>query len=74
MWDEVVEKAINIEAEAGLQSPFGTEEINSRCAKEYKPLVKKNNNNANWEYRNKVFNKDKKKAKFHNLSSSANQS
>ncbi len=72
MWDEVVEKAVDIEAKANLQPPFGTKKIDSRYLKGYRPSVKKDKNNAYWEHHNKVFNKDKDKAKSHN-SSSANQ-
>ena len=73
MWDKMVEKAINIEAKAGLQPPFKIKEIDSRYPKGYKPLVKKDKNNAYWEQRNEATNRDKKKAKSHNPSFSANQ-
>ncbi len=72
MWNEVVEKAVNIEVKASLSSPSMTREINSRCPKGYRPLVKKNKNNINWEHWDEVPNKDKDKVKSHN-SSSANQ-
>ena len=46
MWDEVVEKAIDIEAKAGLQPPFGIRKIDSRYPKRYWPSVKKNKDDA----------------------------
>ena len=70
----MVEKAIDAEAKASLQPPSGTRKIDSRCPERYKPLVKKNKDNAYWEQYNKAFNRDKEKAKSHNLSSFANQS
>ena len=70
-WKEVVEKAVNAEAKAGLQPHSMIREINSRCPKKHRPSIKKDKNDAYWEHRNEVF-KDKKKAKSH-LSSSANQ-
>lgn len=64
----MVKKAINTKAKASLQPSSGTREINSRYPKKYKPLVKKDKNDANQEHRNEVSNKDKDIAKFHNLS------
>ena len=75
-WDldawKVVEKAVNAEAKAGLQPHSMIKEIDSRYPKKYRPLVKKDKDDAYQEHRNKVFNKDKKKAKSH-PSFSANQ-
>ena len=72
-WDKMVEKAINIEAKASLQPPSGPRKIDSRCLKEYKPAVKKDENDTYWGHRNEASNKDKEKAKFHNPSSFTNQ-
>ena len=68
MWDKIVEKAIDAKVKASLQPLSGTREIDSRCSKDYKPLAKKNKDNASWEYHNKAFNKDKNKVKSHNFS------
>ncbi len=68
----MVEKVADIKEKANLQPPFGTRKIDSRCPKRYRLLVKKNKDDAYWEYRNEIFNKDKDKPKFHN-SSFANQ-
>ncbi len=67
MWDKVVEKAVNEEAKARIQSPSKTKKIDSRYPKSYWSLDKKNKDDANQEHRDKVF-KDKKKAKSHNSS------
>ena len=72
MWDKIVKKTVDIEANANLQPPFRTKKIDSRYPKEYKLLAKKDKNNASWEYCNEASNKDKDKAKSHN-SSSVNQ-
>ncbi len=69
MWDIVVKKAINIEANINLQSPSGIREIDSRYPKDYKLLVKKDKDNTNQEYQDEA---PKDKAKSHN-SFSANQ-
>ena len=69
----MVKKTIDAKAKTSLQSPFETRKIDSKCLKGYKPLVKKDKDNTYWKQRNKAFNRDKKKAKSHNLSSSANQ-
>ncbi len=45
-WDEVVEKAVNIEVKAYLQPLSETREIDSRCPNGYKPSVKNNKNDA----------------------------
>ena len=39
-WEEPVEKAVNAEAKAMLQSSFSTCEMDSRCPQEYKPVKK----------------------------------
>ena len=67
-----MKKVGDIEAKIYLQPLFYVRGIDSRCPKSYRLLVKKDKNNANWEYRNETFNKDKKKAKSYNPSS-ANQ-
>ena len=69
----MVENAVNIETKTGLQLPSGTKEIDSKYSKGYRPLVKKNEDDAYWEHCNKASNKEKKKAKSHNLFSFANQ-
>ncbi len=69
----MVEKAINAEAKASLQPPSGTRGINSRYPKRYRPLVKKDKDDAYREQRNEASNRDKEKTRFHNSSSSANQ-
>ena len=72
-WDKIVEKAVDVKAKASLQLPSGTREINSKCPKKYRPLVKKDMDDAYWEQRNKASNRNKKKAKSHNPSSFTNQ-
>ena len=71
MWNKVVEKVGDAKAKANLQPPFYVREIDSKCPKDYRPLVKKNKEDAHWEQHNKVS-KDKNKAKSHSPSS-ANQ-
>ena len=73
MCDKVVEKIVNAKAKASLQLPSRIREINFRYPKRYKPLVKKDKDNAYWKQRDKTSNKDKKKAQSHNPSSFANQ-
>ena len=51
MWDEVVAKAVDIEVKASLQPPFETRKIDFRYPKGYKPLVKKDNDDAYQEQR-----------------------
>ncbi len=70
MWDKVVKKAINMEAKSNLQLVSGTKEIDSRCLRHYRPLVKKDKDDANYKYRDKA---PKDKAKSYNFFS-ANQS
>ena len=60
-WDKIVENAVNVKVKACLQSPFKTREIDSRCPKKYKPLVKKDKDNPYQKQRNKASNRDKKK-------------
>ena len=67
----MVEKTEDAKAKANLQPYSKTKEINFMYPKSHRPLVKKDKNNANQEYRD--GNKDKDKAKFHNLSSSNSQ-
>lgn len=64
MWKKVVEKVINVKVKASLQPPFKTKEIDSRYPKSYKPLAKKDKNEANQEHGDR----DKNIAKSHNLS------
>ncbi len=71
MWEEVVEKAGDVEAKANLQPPFYVREIDSRYSKGHCPTAKKNKEDTYQESRNEAS-KDKDKAKSHN-SSSANQ-
>ena len=66
-WEEVVEKAVNIEGKASLNPHSMIREIDSRCPKEHRPSVKKDKDDAYWEYYDEAF-KDKKKAKSHLLS------
>lgn len=40
LWEEVVEKAVNIEAKVLLQSPFSTRKIGIKCLRGYKPAKK----------------------------------
>ena len=57
----MIEKAINVKAKTNLQPPSGTREIDSRCPKTYRPLIKKDKDDAYWEQRDKTSNRDKKK-------------
>ncbi len=45
-WEEVVEKASDVEAKANLQPPFYVREINSKCPKSHRPLAKKDKKNT----------------------------
>ncbi len=69
-WEEVVEKAGNIDAKANLQPPFYMKDIDARCLKVHRPSAKKDKKDTYWEPRNKVFNKNKAKS---NSSAAANQ-
>ncbi len=71
IWEEVVEKAGNVEAKAYLQPPFYVREIDSRCPKGHCLSAKKDKEDTYRELRDKAS-KDKDKAKSHN-SSLANQ-
>ena len=68
----MVEKAGDIKANPNLQPLFYIKEIDSKCPKGYRSLVKKDKTNGNREHHNEASSKDKKKAKFYNPSS-ANQ-
>ncbi len=50
VWDKVVEKAIDVEVKVSLQSPSKIREINFRCPRDYRPSVKKDKHDANWEH------------------------
>ncbi len=65
-----MEKAGNEEAKANLQPPFYVRDINTRCPKGYRPLAKKDKEDAYQEPRDEASNKDKAKS---NSSASANQ-
>ncbi len=67
----MVEKAINVEAKTILQPSSKIEKIDSKYLRGYRPLVKKDKDNANWEHWD--GDKDKDKAKSHNPSSINNQ-
>ncbi len=41
IWEEVVEKAGDIEVKANLQPPFYVKNIDARCPKDYHPPAKK---------------------------------
>lgn len=68
----MVEKIVNIEVKTNLQSLSGTRKINSRCLKGHRLSIKKDKNNTNWEHWD--GDKDKDKAKSHNLFSANSQS
>ncbi len=70
-WEEVMEKAGDVEAKANLQSPFYVRDINARCPKGYCPSAKKDKEDTYWEPQNEAY-KDKDKAKSHSSSTSAN--
>ncbi len=42
-----MEKVVNVEAKANLQPLFKMKKIDSRCSKGYRPLVKKDKDDAN---------------------------
>ena len=71
-WEEMVEKVVNAKTKAGLQLHSMIREIDSRCPKKHRSLVKKDKDNTYQEHRDEASNKDKEKAKSH-LLSSANQ-
>ncbi len=63
MWDQVMENIVDAKAKTNFQLPFGTKEIDSRCPRDYRLLVKKDKDNANWKHQDKA---PKNKAKSHN--------
>ncbi len=71
-WEEVVEKAGDVEAKANLQPPFYIRDIDARCPKSYCPSAKKDKEDTYREPQNEAS-KDKDKAKPHSSSTSANQ-
>ncbi len=60
---KMVEAAVNAKAKTSLQSSSGTREIDFRYLKSYKPSVKKDKDDINWEH----WDQHKNKAKSHNL-------
>ncbi len=70
-WEEVVEKAGDVEAKANLQPPFYVMDIDARYPKSHYPLSKTKENT--YRERQSEASKDKDKAKSHNYSTSANQ-
>lgn len=64
VWEEVIEKAVNAEAKADLESPLETKEINSRFPKYYWPSIKK-------DKKHKATRDDK--TKFHNFPANTSQ-
>ena len=72
MWNEVVKKVGDVEAKVYLQPLFYVGEIHCKCPKGYQPSVKKKKSDIHQEHRDEASNKDKEKAKSHNLFS-ANQ-
>lgn len=73
VWDKVIEKAIDVKAKISLQLSFKTRKIDSRYTKSYKPLVKKDKNDIDWEHQDEVPKKNKDKTKFDNVSFTNNQ-
>ncbi len=71
-WEEVVEKAGDVEAKANLQPPFYIRDIDVRCPKGHCPSVKKDKEDTYREPQNEAS-KDKDKVKSHNSSTSVNQ-
>ncbi len=67
MCDKVVEKSRDTKAKANLKPPFYIREIDAKCPKGYRSLVKKDKENTYWEHRNEAS-KNKDKAKSHNSS------
>ncbi len=68
-WEEVVEKAGDVEAKANLQPPFYVRDIDTRCPRGQRPLAKKDKEDT---YREPCDEASKDKAKLQ-TSSSANQ-
>lgn len=50
LWEKVIEKAVNIEVKASLQSLFRAKGIDFICLKSYRPLAKKDKDEVNWEH------------------------
>ncbi len=71
-WEEMVEKAGDIEAKANLQLPFYVRKIDSKYPKGHRPLAMKNKEDTYRKPQNEVS-KDKNKAKSHSSSTSTNQ-
>ncbi len=71
-WEEVMEKAGDIEAKTNLQPSFYVRDINTRCPKGHRSSAKKDKENTYQEPQNEAS-KDKDKAKSHSSSASANQ-
>ncbi len=71
-WEEVVEKAGDVEAKANLQPSFYVRDIDVRCPKGHRPSSKKDKENTYREPQSEAS-KDKDKAKSHNSSTSTNQ-
>lgn len=60
LWEEVEEKAVNVEAKTSLQLSSEARKTNFKCPKGYRPLAKKEKVEANQE----LEDKDKDKTKF----------
>ncbi len=71
-WEEVVEKAGDVEAKANLQPPFYIRDIDARCPKGHRPSAKKDKEDTYREPQNEAS-KDKNKVESHSSSTSANQ-
>ena len=69
----MVEKAVNVEAKTDLQPPSETREIDFKCPKRYRLLVKKHKDDVYWEQCDEATNRDKEKVQSYNPSSSANK-
>ncbi len=67
-----MEKAGDIEVKTNLQPPFYVRDIDVRCPKDHRPLVKKDKEDTYREPQNEAS-KDKDKAKSNSSSASANQ-
>ncbi len=65
-------KAGDAKAKANLQPPFYVRDIDAKCPKGHRPLVKKDKEDTYREPQNEAS-KYKDKAKSHNSSTSANQ-
>ncbi len=52
MWEEIVEKTVDIEAKASLQPLSRKREIDFKCPKSYRS-IKKDKDEANLEYRDR---------------------